>query len=289
MALCTAGWMGKPCRRNRRCGTCRASWSRMWAWALRENLSLVRGMTRLVTLTAPGADALPWDEEHCRWMGSHRHSGPLGCRIEVEAANRWAADLNERFHRLCMAARMRARVREPVVCARAWEAQNRGAPHCHMVVVVNEAGEAFVDALFELAESYGFGRVHDRGYAAKGGYAHAGYLAKYVTKYGHDETARRVSLLEASLLPRQTVWVSPILTRRSGATLTVARLVRSVWAFAEGFRDALPTFRDETQRAWTYYWRRVAIHGREAIRRSIVPRDWGPYEAWQATSWPGAT
>ena len=89
---------------------------------------MVQGMTRLVTLTAPGADVLPWDEQHCAWMGPHKHSGPLGCRIELEAAYVWATDLEQRFHRLCAAARKRGRVSEPVVCARAWEAQNRGAP-----------------------------------------------------------------------------------------------------------------------------------------------------------------
>ena len=287
MASCTNGWMGAPCRCNRRCGTCRASWSRMWAWVLRENLSLVGGMTRLVTLTAPGADQLPWDESQCRWMGPHRHSGPLGCRIEVEAANEWAADLNERFHRLCTAARKRAKVNEPVVCARAWEAQDRGAPHCHMVVIVNPAGERFVHALFELAQQHRFGTVHDRGYAAQGGYAHAAYLAKYVTKFGRTEADRRTTLFEASLLPRQTVWVSPILTRRSGATVAVARLVRSLWALAEGYRETVPTFKDQVQEAWAYYWRRVGIRGRGNVRRSVVPRDCGPYQPWQTLSWPG--
>jgi hypothetical protein len=244
-------------------------------------------MTRLVTLTAPGVDVLPWDEDHCAWMGPHKHSGPLGCRIEVEAANAWAVDLEQRFHRLCMAARKRGRVREPVVCARAWEAQNRGAPHCHMVTIVNAPGERFVEALLELAPRYGFGTIHDKGYAARGGYAHAAYLSKYVTKDGHHENSRRESLFEASLLPRRTVWVSPVLTRRSGATMTVSRLVRSVWAFAEGHRETLPRFKDGIQQAWVYYWRRVAIRGRDKIPRSIVPRDWGPYEAWDALSWPG--
>ena len=59
------------------------------------------------------------------------------------------------------------------------------------------------------APDYGFGTIHDKGYAARGGYAHAAYLSKYVTKDGRDEVARRESLFEASLFPRQTVWVSP--------------------------------------------------------------------------------
>ena len=54
----------------------------------------------------------------------------------------------------------------------------------HMVTIVNPAGERFVGALLELAPLYGFGTVHDKGYAARGGYAHAAYLAKYVAKDG---------------------------------------------------------------------------------------------------------
>ena len=69
--------------------------------------------------------------------------------------------------------------------------------------------------------------------------------------------------------------------------MTVSRLVRSVWAFAEGYRERLPTFKDGVQRAWVYYWRRVAMRGRDNVSRSVVPRDWGLYEAWQALSWPG--
>jgi len=230
---------------------------------------------------------LPWDEDHCAWMGEHRHSGPLGCRVEVEAANFWCSTLRLSFHRLCMAARKSAGVREPVVCAVAWESQKRGIPHCHLVVIVNPAGERFVAELLALAPLYGFGSVRDEGYAARGAYAHAAYLSKYLTKDGSDELARRESLFESSLLPRQSVWVSPILTRRSGATMAVARLVRSLWAYAAGFRDTLPTFKDGIQQAWVYYWRRIGSRGRAKVPRSVVPRDWGRYEPWNAVSWPG--
>jgi hypothetical protein len=94
-------------------------------------------------------------------------------------------------------------------------------------------------------------------------------------------------VLEASLLPRQSVWVSPILVKRSGALMAVARLVRSLWAFGEGFRDTLPTFKDGVQEAWAYYWRRVGSRGREQVPRSVVPRDWGRHEPWSTAAWPG--
>ena len=293
MAHCTDGFMGKPCGKKRRCAVCRAKWARSWSWVLRENLSLARCMTRMVTLTAPGADVLPWDDDVCRWRGPHKHSGPLGCRIDAQAAGVWRATLESNYYLLLVAARKKARVHEPVMLARAWEDQQRGAPHCHMVTAVTAAGERFVDALIELAPRYGFGEIRDRGYASKGAYAHAAYLANYVTKYDERiELDRRAMLFEAQFLPRQTIWVSPILTRRSGATMEVARLVRSLWAFAEGYRERPPRARDGVVSAWAFYWRRIGLRGREgrprsSVPRSLVPRDYGSFAPWDTFSWPG--
>jgi len=280
--------MQRPCGKIRVCAVCRAKWGRSWSWVLRENLSLVGCKTRMVTITAPGVDVLPWDEDHCRWQGAHTHSGPAGCRIDLGAAAAWRVDLEQRFHRLTMAARKRARVHEPVIAALAWEVQERGAPHCHIVTTVTRAGEAFVTALMEMAPAYGFGTIRDDGYASKGAYAHAAYLGKYMTK--HDATVeeqRRRAVYEAALLPKRPVWVSPILTQRSGATMQVARLMRSLWAFAEGYRERPPTYRSGIEAAWVMYWRRVDRRGRANVRRSIVPRDLGTYEPWNAVSWPG--
>ena len=168
------------------------------------------------------------DEEVCRWRGHHKHSGPLGCRIDAQAAGVWRATLESNYHLLLVAARKKARVHEPVMLARAWEDQQRGAPHCHMVTAVTAAGERFVDALMELAPRYGFGEIRDRGYASQGAYAHAAYLGNYITKYDERvELDRRAMMFEAQFLPGQSIWVSTILTRRSGATMEVARLVRS--------------------------------------------------------------
>ncbi len=250
-------------------------------------------MTRMVTLTAPGADVLPWDEEVCRAFGPHTHSGPFGCRIDPEAAWYWRASLESRYHLLLVAARKKARVHEPVMLARAWEDQQRGAPHCHMVIAVTPAGERFADALMELAPRYGFGEIRDKGYASKGAYAHAAYLANYVTKYNERvELDRRAMLCEAQLLPRQSLWVSPMLTRRSGATMEVARLVRSLWAFAEGYRERPPCARNGVVEAWAFYWRRIGLRAREglprsSVTRSVVPRDYGSFIPWDTLSWPG--
>lgn len=292
---CEDGFLGRPCGKTRSCVTCRATWSRSWSWVLREGLSLVKGPTRMVTLTAPGKDVLPWDESVCAWRGDHVHSGPAGCRVDLGTAAVWARDLSTRYHRLLMAARQRAGVHEPVTCARAWEMQERGAPHVHMVNVANPVGERFTEALIEMAPLYGFGVVNDRGYATVGAYAHAAYLGKYVTKGSgaRGEMARReLFAYAAALMPRQAVWVSSLLTRRSGATMQTARLLRSLWAFSEGYRELPPQYPDGVVTAWVFYWRRVARASadglpRSVIGRSVVVRDYGSYEAWDTFSWPG--
>ncbi len=244
-------------------------------------------MTRMVTLTAPGVEVLPWDEEHCAWRGPHKHSGPDGCRVQVAALNVWSSDRAAEYHRLQAAARKQAGVREPVVLARAAEPQQRGPVHWHLVVAATPAGERFTRALLELAPRYGFGTVRDQGYTSKGAYAHAHYLAKYLSKEGADQESARGWDVAYSLLPRKPVWVSPILTRRSGTTMEVAKLLRSVWAFEQGYRESLPSFRDGVVEAWVYWWRRVSIKGRATVRRSVVPRDYGSFEPWATLAWPG--
>ena len=211
MARCDKGGSGKPCRRARRCGICRASVRGSGPWVLRENLSMVQGMTRLVTLTAPGADVLPWDEEHCAWMGPHKHSGPLGCRIELEAAYVWATDLDSGSTGYVWPLASAAGQRAGRVCAGLGGSELRGATLPHGHDRRTRRGIVSWRRCWSSRPLTGSGRTHDKGYAARGGYAHAAYLSKYVTKDGHDEIATRVALrgLAASAA---TVWVSPVLT-----------------------------------------------------------------------------
>lgn len=71
-------WKGGRCKR-RDCPGYAAIYLRDQAERLRENLTAWDGKTCLVTLTAPGADVLPWDAAKCP-EGGHKCSGQLGCR-----------------------------------------------------------------------------------------------------------------------------------------------------------------------------------------------------------------
>jgi hypothetical protein len=72
-------WQGRSCKR-RDCPGYARLYLRDQAERLRANLAAWDGKTCLVTLTAPGADVLPWDGRRCR-PGKHRCSGVHGCRV----------------------------------------------------------------------------------------------------------------------------------------------------------------------------------------------------------------
>jgi len=40
-------------------------------------------------VTAPGSDAMPWDESICCALGEHKHAGGLGCRVDSSISGRW--------------------------------------------------------------------------------------------------------------------------------------------------------------------------------------------------------
>jgi hypothetical protein len=51
-------------------------------------------------VTAPGREALPWDEAACAALGPHQHPGMLGCRVVEAAADEWNRDASDRWRRL---------------------------------------------------------------------------------------------------------------------------------------------------------------------------------------------
>lgn len=285
---CTEGFLGKPCGK-RTCAECYLRYLGDRAWCLRENLSLVGVPVRMVTLTAPGADRLPWDREACAWRGAHHCRGRLGCVVEEAAACEWRATLERRWRQLHQAAAARAGRGSSCIIARVWQAQARGVAHVHIVVPAVPAGDAYVEPLTELAPLYDFGEEHHGGRVGHPA-AVAAYLSGYLSRPGDiPDVPRRRELAElAAILPRRQVYISPHLTRRSGATMRIARLVRSLWALGEGYREDAPYFRDEVEEAWAYYWFRVGRQGRQQARRSMVVPDYGDYEPWVVRSWPGS-
>src|SRR5215213_1690028 len=120
--------------RKRSCGHCgpiRADdeWRKF-----HDNLVAYGGAVALVSITAPGADDLPWDANVCG-DDDHKHSGPAGCRVHPAAADGWNLTASARYAQLFKAATISAdrllrrgghRGRMPRRVAVVWSEQARG-------------------------------------------------------------------------------------------------------------------------------------------------------------------
>ena len=233
-------WQGGRCKR-RDCPGYAPIYLRDQAERLRVNLAAWEGKTCLVTLTAPGADALPWDRRTCP-PGEHRCSGKLGCRVQWLAAAEWNASVTRRLGYLLKVARERTRRKHGrnarvEVLGYVCEAQQRGVFHPHVVLGYRTAAdraalETFRKALGHQRGSYGFGTRRRGSFdAGKPDRFSAGDAGRYISKYLRPDGAKTsfVPLLEAvnRITPRdpdtgrhknllRPVYVSPALTRLTG-------------------------------------------------------------------------
>src|SRR4051812_10428525 len=83
------------CRR-RACPAGVERWS-LDVWTVLSSALVDREAVRLVVLTAPGADQLPWDRSKCVHRPGVRCSGSLGCRVDERARDRWESDVQYRW------------------------------------------------------------------------------------------------------------------------------------------------------------------------------------------------
>jgi len=246
-------WEGRSCKR-RDCPKYAPIYLRDNAERIRANLAAWSGGVTLMTLTAPGADELPWDPRKCP-PHPHRCSGRLGCRVEVGTAATWNSTVTKRLGDLLKVAREQVRrshgskvkVR---VLAYVCEAQQRGVFHPHVVLGYATAAEraaldTFVDTVERKRGEYGFGTGRsgsfDRGRPGRFDGTDAG---RYVSKYLRPDGAKKsfVPLLYevAKVVPRdpvtnrakvlvRPVYVSTVLTKRTGVTMMFLRFKR--WIF----------------------------------------------------------
>jgi hypothetical protein len=129
---------------------------------LLENLLAHGGLTCMLTLTAPGADALPWDEEECAHLGPHRHSGTRGC---LRRFNEGSMRAGRRCGTSCAPASTATTGPAARPTRYAPEPQQRGAIHFHIVFGAGSPREraALDDIAHDLAmigDGYGWGCVH---------------------------------------------------------------------------------------------------------------------------------
>lgn len=243
-------WDGKirTCKR-RGCPRCGPPWSRDWLRVNQTNFEHFGAPVVMVTITAPGQDRLPWDEEHepCARRRRHVHSGPRGCRVQQRAAREWSDTLSWRWAKLRGAARLATQRQlkrtsgelgpPPALLERAYEPQKRGVPHLHVVLGYGtedqkNAAHVFVGELKRLAADYDFGfadgrgkkaGVHGRGVVERHGVElrpmsgedAARYLANYLTGRNSKKKNTIRENISDPVMPTSLIWLTPALSSSS--------------------------------------------------------------------------
>jgi hypothetical protein len=214
---------------------------------LLENVLAYSGLTCMLTLTAPGAESLPWDEHACAHLGKHSHSGRLGCRVEPSALRLFNENSMRSWPAMWNA--IRARINRQLgagaaaLLAYAPEPQRRGAIHFHIIFGAGtprerRALDEIVDHIAVLGTGYGWGRVHSPKFKdvgirpdgrTQGGLAlyAAGRAALYVSKYlSSDGKSSARELVLSGEAPRRAVYVATRLTMRTRCTMRNLRTRR---------------------------------------------------------------
>jgi hypothetical protein len=201
----------------------------------------------MFSITAPGADVYPFDAAVCRHGDDVPCSGRIGCRVDAETAaafNRRAGTLWRDLNRVAKLRADRSTGHRGKLAVRVWEKQKRGLAHLHGVISVGTPAEvgwarAYVEALTELAPTYGFGFVdgwHKIGRRFWPGAQAAAYLSSYFVR-GRTKASVTETVLDPDL-PPLLVYVGRDLTRATGCTMRNLRRVRRLWAVRSGLTDA---------------------------------------------------
>ncbi len=196
------------------------------------------GHAVMFTPTAPGADRLPWDEDFCRALGDHAHSGKLGCRVQLEAAKEWnstAADRWRRLHDRAARATRNVTGRRPLLLTRAFEMQSRGVLHVHAVIGRDSAADKVAAACYgrelnRLAPAYDFGNVHEPIAPARHAREAAAYISSYLSGRSRSGKRELRETVRSDQLPRSVIHVATTLTMATGVTMRALRFRRLLHA-----------------------------------------------------------
>ena len=234
----------------RRCPHYAPIWARDQQRKVFENLGAYdegEGHAAMLTVTAPGAATLPWDEAHCGALGEHRHSGLLGCRVDARAACEWNRSAPDRWRRLHDRAATLAAAEtgtRPLMLCRAWEEQKRGVLHVHATIgrgsgVQKGAAAVYESHLRRLAPRYGFGAIDTPTGRARHARESAAYISSYLSRgKGHKRTLGET--VRSDQLPTSIIHVSTRLTMTTGCTmraLRFRRLVHRRWGLSLPFPE----------------------------------------------------
>lgn len=267
-----------------RCGTGRTSRCAPCASLKRGDLRAVArsgasdaaSLVALLTLTAPGADHLPWDRESCSHGPGVRCSGKIGCKVDADAAAAWHSTLARRWS--WFVTYMRRMVGEDAAFFKTYEWQSRGVLHVHVLVRCSGVSEGLLRAACRsAARRWGFGsqcdlRALPAGLVAsevKPGVsarcpraAAAGYVAKYVSK-GYEELTG---------------------VRMIDGNGEIRHVHLRSWSASRSWGDSMATCRARR----IGYWAGVAGDVRPAGAPAAPPDPQGPLDPYQGTSTNGS-
>lgn len=235
------GTSGGPTCRRRSCPKGQVRWG-LDVWTVLSAALMRIKHVRLVVLTAPGADVLPWDRSRCAHSPAEPCSGPKGCRVDRAAAERYerAAADNWRLLRTAAVTALNRRGFSSPLIALVVEDQRRGVPHWNIVMEEGPAAAALHEILTGLAPRYGFGYI-DRQRQVRSGAVAASYLSGYLTsKDGKKADASMQSVAARWKARRRVWWVTPRLTKQTHVTMTALRHGRR-WLAATNGLCAMPT------------------------------------------------
>jgi hypothetical protein len=199
--------------------------------SLRTNIPHAGRVVGLVTVTAPGAQLLPWDES--------------GEKVQERFARRWNKSAQKRWSELHRKAVQNVKRRTGLnsrMISYVWQLQARGVLHVHAVTRFDTEVDRiwtkhYVAELRRLAASHYFGFVDFRDRSGKTGKPSvlvaekaAGYLSRYLT-----ESAQFMQAIALEERPRRLVYVASAVTRQTHCTMRRLRRVRHLWAHRQGF------------------------------------------------------
>ena len=215
---------------SRRCEVCGPRWAMDNRVRLLANIAIYGGPVAMLTVTAPGREA-------------------ISCRHDIERWNAMAPRSWRAAHRAARQTTIRMVGSAPEVLVWEWEFQRRGALHKHVILgmrtaVARRAAHVYAIALEEELQRRGWGwadgggrRWRTDGLREVEGIGAARYLAKYLSPVAGREG--KLALTETVLrreVPPLIVYVARSLTDQSGFTMRSLRRRRLCWVLGVDWR-----------------------------------------------------
>ncbi len=235
-----------------------------WRRGFRVNLDAHPGTAVMGTITAPGADVLPWVNGRCL-------PGPL---------EEWCSTRDARLRRFLEAAHAAARRRtgqRANVLATVAEPQQRGAPHWHVACGTETpratlAAQVFLNFLHDNHERYGFGFCD--GWVKVKRFSEVGKLSWYIAGYLTPAEGGRKSMaanFRAPATPRRPMRLSRRLTSATGVTQRNLRRHRHVHCWARLGIAERPVWWGDVDRGFLSYLRALPLLDPELATLARAP------------------